>query len=473
MPAPWRTPASGSRAVSPVPAEGAIPSRHERQERGRALRAFVPRSVHADWTPGPDRPDPVQALVAQAATRVPELLPIRYGRMLASPFAFLRGSAAVMAIDLGTLPVTGITVQTSGDAHIANFGEFATPERNVVFDLNDFDETLPGPWEWDIKRLAASLAVVARQLTFTPPQAAEVVIDTVRSYRRHILRSAALRVLDRWYMQIDADDVIAHFPAVYRPLVRRDLEKARSRNQHRAVTKLTERVDGTRRFVERPPLIVHLHRTEHDTDEVSGMLDSYRATVDDERRSLFDAFTLVDVARKVVGVGSVGTRCWVALFQGPDHADGDFLVLQVKEAGPSVLEPYVGRSEFGHHGQRVVCGQRRIQAASDVFLGWCAGPQTGRDYYVRQLWDIKGQGDPLSMNPDTLARYGELCARALARAHARTGDPSLLAGYLGKSDQFDRAMAEFAHRYALQTEADHAALTDAYKAGDIDATPGI
>jgi uncharacterized protein (DUF2252 family) len=375
-----------------------------------------------------------------------------------SSFAFLRGSAGVMAVDLAATPTSGIRVQACGDAHVGNFGQFATPERNIVFDVNDFDETLPGPFEWDLKRLATSLEVAFRCNGVPAPQRTAAVRGAVRSYRERMADYATLRTLDIWYSRIDADEVVSFFPARYRGLVRRDIKKSLGRTNLRALSKLTHLVDGHRCFVEDPPLLVRLENTGHEADEVLGMIDGYRASLPDDVRSLFDRFRLVDVARKVVGVGSVGTRCWVGLLEGPSHPSGDPLVLQVKEAQASVLEPYVGASQLPHHGLRVVAGQRLTQAASDIFLGWSEAPKTGRHYYVRQLWDVKGSGDPAVMNAENLARYGALCAWALARAHARTGDPAAISGYLGRSDRFDRAIANFATIYADQTEADHAAL---------------
>ncbi len=392
---------------------------------------------------------------------MPELGPERYQRMLVSPFAFFRGAAAVMAMDLATTPVTGLTVQACGDAHVSNFGEFATPERNVVFDVNDFDETIPGPWEWDVKRLAASLAVVCVESGFPAGVRTGVVVAAVREYREQMQRYADLRMRDLWYSRIDVDDVINHFPPEYRPLVERDVAKARRKTSRKAVAKLTEATEGGRKFVVDPPLIVGLEETEFELDEVMGLIDGYRLSLAEDRRHLFDHYKLVDVARKAVGVGSVGTRCWVGLLQGPDHPDEDLLILQAKEAEPSVLEQYVGPSALGHHGLRVVTGQRLTQAASDIFLGWSEGPRTGRHYYLRQLWDVKGAGDPAAMDPTNLTHYGALCAWALARAHARTGDPVAISGYLGNADNFDRAISAFAARYARQTVLDHDALARA------------
>lgn len=443
-----------------------IETRRDRMERGRALRESVPRSAHGEWTPSRDRKDPIAVLERQARSRVKELVPVRYARMAESPFAFFRGAAAVMALDLSTTPATGLRVQACGDAHVNNFGKFATPERNLLFDINDFDETLPGPWEWDVKRLCASLAIVVRQRGLAPSDGDRIVEAAARTYREHMADYARMRMLEVWYDRIAVEDVIAHFPARYRDAVRRDVERAQRRDHRRAVAKLTKPVDGESRFVEDPPLVVHVENTEHNPEDVHEMLADYRRSLPEERRVLLDRFQLVDVARRVVGVGSVGTRCWLALFEGPYHPDGDPLVLQIKEAQPSVLEPYVGKCGFEHGGLRVVAGQRMIQAASDLFLGWCTAP-SGRKYYVRQMWDVKGQGDPMTMTPSGLSYYGALCAWTLSRAHARTGDAAAIAGYLGKSNRFDRAMVEFATRYADVNEKDHGRLCAAIRDGRV------
>jgi uncharacterized protein (DUF2252 family) len=371
-----------------------------------------------------------------------------------------------MAMDLSTTPVTGLTVQACGDAHVANFGTFATPERNVIFDVNDFDETARGPWEWDVKRLAASLHVVAREHGFRPGQCDSVVGNAVRVYREYVDEYAAMRVLDLWYDRTTADDVVAHFPKRYRGRAARDVARALRKDHVRAVARLTTDHEGRPRFLEDPPIVVHLDALEHDMDEVEAMVDDYRSSLADERAFLLDRFRVVDVARRVVGVGSVGTRCWVCLFEAPAPTASrpDRIVLQVKEAQPSVLTPHVGASAAEHEGRRVVTGQRLTQAASDLFLGWCRST-TGRHYYVRQLWDVKGQGDLTKMGLGELTRYGALCARALARAHARTGDAATLAGYLGKGAVVDRAIVGFAAAYAAANEADHAALVDAIASG--------
>jgi uncharacterized protein (DUF2252 family) len=437
------------------------------------MREVVPRSAHSDWCPPESGRAPLRVLTAQAATRVSELLPIRHGRMAQSPFAFFRGAAAVMAIDLSTSPQTGFRVQACGDAHVSNFGKFATPERNLVFDINDFDETLPGPWEWDVKRLSASLHVVARQRSFPRAECDQVVLAAVRAYRERMAECSTMRLLERWYARTEERDVIAHFPSRYRPLVERVVERARRKGHRRAVAKLTSNVGDEVRFVEDPPLVVHLDDTDHTMDDVLPMVASYRSTLPADRQELFDRLRLLDVARKVVGVGSVGTRCWICLFEGPDRPDGDHVILQVKEAQPSVLEPYVGASVLGNHGRRVVAGQRLTQAASDILLGWAQAERSGRQYYVRQLWDFKGQLDPMRMDVASLGYYGALCALALAQAHARTGDPVKIAGYLGTGKAFDRAIASFAAAYAITNEQDHAAFVGAIEDGRITATVGV
>jgi uncharacterized protein (DUF2252 family) len=443
-------------------------TRADRIGHGRALRQSVPRSSHAVFTP-PAARDPIAILEASNETRVPELIPYRFGRMAVSPFAFYRGTAAVMAADLAETPVTGLRVQACGDAHIGNFGEFATPERRVVFDINDFDDTLPGAWEWDGKRLAASIDLVARGRVSSPAERHEIVSLVVHEYRVRMRGFAELSTLDLWHSTIGIDDVLAHFPKRYRPRVARHLARVHRKTHARAVEKLTEPVDGHQRFVESPPLIVRFGGSEDDMDQAREVLEGYRASLSDDRRHVVDRFELVDIAHKTVGVGSVGTRCWVALFEGPEHPGGDFIVLQVKEAGVSVLEPYLGASALPHHGLRVVNGQRLTQSASDGFLGWTEEPASGRHYYVRQLWDAKGSGDAELMDPLGLTRYGALCAWALARAHARTGDPLTIGAYLGRGRAFDEAIARFAAAYADQAERDHAALVGAIREGRVEA----
>ncbi|MER7821503.1 DUF2252 domain-containing protein [Streptomyces sp. NPDC096097] len=441
----------------------------ERLRRGRAVRKITGRSAHGRWTASPDRPDPIGVLRRQGTDRVPELLPIRYGRMAASPLAFLRGAAAVMAADLATGPQTGLTVQLCGDAHLLNFGMFASPERALLFDLNDFDETFPGPFEWDVKRLAASVAVAARDNGHGDDQAARAARGAARAYRRTIRELAGHRELDVWYHRIDTADLL---PLIrereLRDRVAANLARARRRTSLRALGKLTEVQGGRRRIIHDPPLLEPLARA--DSREVDQIFGKYRSTLPEERRLLLDRFRFADVARKVVGVGSVGTRCFIVLLLGRDADDP--LFLQIKEAVPSVLQGHLPDDGHDHQGHRVVAGQRRMQAAGDIFLGWTTGP-AGRHFYARQLRDMKGSAEVAGMPPELLGRYAELCGRALARAHARTGDRIAIAGYLGGGDTFDRAVAGFALRYADRTLADHALLATAIADGRITATSGI
>jgi uncharacterized protein (DUF2252 family) len=422
-----------------------------RAQAGRALRKAVPRSSHAAWDPA-GRPSPLTLLEETDRHRVPELVPIRAARMRASPFAFLRGAPAVMARDLATTPVTGITVQACGDAHLLNFGLFATPERNLSFGLNDFDETLPGPWEWDVKRLATSLVVAGRTVGFAPAVCRRAALAAVRVYREQLARYAGMRLLEVWYSRVDAAALVARSRGRRRRAVEERLDRAEHHTNLDALPRLTEPVGGSRRFLEDPPLLTHV--AECDERWTAAVLASYRATLPDERRRLLERYRPHDAARKVVGVGSVGTRCYVVLLLGDRHDDP--LLLQVKQATRSVLEPYAGRSRYRHHGRRVVNGQRLLQTASDIFLGW-AGDGTGH-YYVRQLWDMKGSVDIEAMAPGDLVAYARLCGWVLARAHARSGDAAAISGYLGSGDRFDRAVAAFAEAYADQTEADHAAF---------------
>jgi uncharacterized protein (DUF2252 family) len=456
-------------------------------ELGRSARRHAPLSGHADWLPADDRPDPVAVLAAQAESRVPDLVPIRYGRMLASPFAFFRGAAAVMAADLATTPTSGLVTQLCGDAHLSNFGAFASPERHLVFDLNDFDETFPGPWEWDVKRLATSVAVAARGNGVSRRQRGDLVLAAVGGYRLAMAGFAAMGELDVWYAHADLDKL--------GPMLATQLSKARrrrfSRTQARirshdtlqAFNKLTGIVDGQRRILADPPLIVPAQDLLPDPDReqledhIRELLEQYRDSLPVERRHLFDAYEFVDLARKVVGVGSVGTRCWIVLMRG--HDDNDPLLLQVKEAQPSVLAPYVADCGFlvryQHDGQRVVVGQRLMQATSDIFLGWHSADGTDghrRDYYVRQLRDWKGSAVLDEMDVPALRLYVRLCGWVLARAHARTGDRVAIAGYLGDEETFDLAMVEFAERYADRNERDHALLTQAVRSGVITVMAG-
>jgi uncharacterized protein (DUF2252 family) len=448
---------------------------------GKDARLRTTRESHADFHPG-DR-DPVELLEQQAASRVPDLVPIRYGRMLSSPFAFYRGAALVMASDLSTTPSSGLRVQACGDAHLANFGGFASPERELLFDVNDFDETLPGPWEWDVKRLAASFAVAGRDRGFDDRQRRRVLQSLMRSYRDAMREFAQMGNMAIWYSRIDLTSVQrwrdeAHPKAVKR--AEANVAKARTKDSMRAFNKLTTRVDGRVELVSDPPLIVPLREllSESEGDALRGtlrsLLQQYRRTLPHDRHHLLEGFEVVDFGRKVVGVGSVGTRAWVLLLTGRDGQDP--LFLQAKEAQPSVLEAFVGRSKFDNHGRRVVEGQRLMQSASDILLGWVRAEgidgQT-RDFYVRQLWDSKASADIEAMSASTLAIYGEICGWTLARAHARSGDPIAMAAYMGKGSVFEQAIGEFAELYANQNERDYQALEDAVKAGRVTATTGV
>jgi uncharacterized protein (DUF2252 family) len=434
---------------------------------GRAMRAQAPRSTHAAWKPADDRPDPIDLLEASNRNRVPDLVPIRYGRMLQSPFAFLRGSAAVMAHDLAPTPTTGIRVQACGDCHLMNFGCFASPERTLIFDINDFDETLPAPWEWDVKRLGASVAVAARHLSASRRDGRDAVLACARSYRERLRRFARMTVLDLWYARIPFKTLV-HLSrtAAERELWEQGARSARARTAVHVVPKLVATVQEHRHIVDNPPCIYHPTDVAAFEAEMRALFRHYRASLSDAVRFLFDRFRFVDAAVKVVGVGSVGTRCAVAYFEaGPD----DPLLLQVKEAQHSVLEPYAGKSAYQNQGQRVVVGQRLMQSASDIFLGWARAEVGDYDFYVRQLRDMKGSVPLEAMTPPDLADYAEYCGWALARAHAKGGEAARVSGYLGKGDAFDRALADFADAYADQTERDHAALVAAVRSGRIHA----
>jgi len=454
-----------------------------RKEAGRAARRRLPRSLHAGWEPPPDRPDPIEILQAQAATRVPDLVPIRYGRMLSSPFAFFRGGPAIMASDLAGTPTTGITVQACGDAHLLNFGLFGSPERHLVFSVNDFDETLAGPWEWDVKRLAASVAVAARQNGCSRLHQLEAARTTVRAYREAMLSFAAMPTLDLWCLHLPADQLLeianqleaevgVKAPKLAPHRLERIFAKARTRDDLAALAKLTETDGRTLRLASRPPLLVPVRElwTADDAEQVAEgihlALTSYRASLRDDRRALVEQYEVVDMARKVVGVGSVGTRCYVALLQGKGH--DDVLFLQIKQAEASVLEPHLQPSGYGNHGERVVTGQRLLQTVPDIFLGWSKGPD-GDDYYVRQLWDMKGGIDPAKLTPGGVGVYGGLCGWTLARAHGRGGDEVAIAAYLGSSEAFDDAVAAFAVTYADVNDHDHRLLAAAVEAGKLKA----
>jgi uncharacterized protein (DUF2252 family) len=438
----------------------------ERREAGRARRAVAPRAAQGDWRPKANRRDPIETLEESSRGRVPELVPIRYGRMLASPFAFLRGSAAVMAADLASTPVSGITGQICGDCHLANFGLFATPERNLVFDVNDFDETLPGPWEWDLKRLAASFVVVGRENNLRDSRCQAIVRVLAASYRRRMDEYADMRALDAWYDRLDDQRLLATAPdAVARQRREAIVAKARASVTEYLFPKISAVVDGHRRLVDQPPLVFHPPARLDDAERLARLMAQYHDTLPADRRKLFERYCYEDYAFKVVGVGSVGTRCYVLLYLADDD---DPLLLQVKEGRQSVLEPYAGASQFDHSGQRIVIGQRLMQAASDIFLGWTTGPD-GTHYYIRQLRDMKFSVPLTNVDAKALANYATVCGWALARAHAKGGDAAMIAGYLGGSDAFDQALARFAFAYADQTERDHATLVRAVKSGRIQA----
>ena len=460
-------------------------TRAEHAASGKAARAEVSRSAHGEIDFDPAR-DPIGLLEEQGLTRVPELVPIRYGRMLTSPFAFYRGGALIMAADLARSPSSGLVVQLCGDAHLSNFGVFGSPERELVFDINDFDETAPGPWEWDVKRLAASFAVAGREIGFSAKERRAVVLATVGAYREAMSAFAEMHNLEVWYARLPAERALAEFTAGVDPKrVKKTqalLEKSRTKDSMQAFEKLTRRVDGEPRIISDPPLIVPLdelidakrERTSVER-ELRTVLDSYRDTLATDRRHLLEQFRFADVARKVVGVGSVGTRAWIALFLGAD--DRDPLFLQIKEAEASVLERFVGKSQHGNSGERVVAGQRLMQATSDIFIGWThvSSGLDGRprDFYVRQLKDWKGSFVVESAVPAGAAGYGKACGWTLARAHARSGDRVAIAAYLGKSDTFDKALATFAETYADQNERDYQALKEAVDGGRVTAETGL
>lgn len=451
----------------------------ERVARGKAARSAARRSAHAEWVPAADRPDPIALLEEQAASRVQNLVPLRYGRMAVSPFTFYRGAAAVMSADLATMPDSGLRVQACGDAHLSNFGAFAAPDRRLVFDLNDFDESLPGPWEWDVKRLAASFVVAARESGLKRKQREALVLKVVGSYRETMREFAAMRNLEVWYARLDAEEALAEV-AEEDPdeaeKVRRGVAKARAKDSLRALAKLTETVDGEIRFRSEPPILVPGEELLPAGDGrsveelIADVLVAYRDTLAADRQHLLDRYRFRQLAHKVVGVGSVGTRAWVVLLTGDE--DSDPLFLQAKEAQASVMEPYVGASRYRNHGRRVVEGQRLMQAASDIFLGWC--PAVGidgaeRHFYVRQLWDWKRSAEIESLSPRGFEVYARICGWTLARAHARSGDRVAIGSYLGGGDSFDRAIATFSEAYADQNERDHEALLAAIDTGQIEA----
>ncbi len=439
----------------------------ERRAAGKSLRDKTERAAHGKWKRHDARPNPVDILQAADIDRLQELVPIRYGRMLASPFAFYRGSAGVMASDLSRTPVSGLHVQACGDCHLMNFGGFATPERSVLFDINDFDETLPAPWEWDVKRLAASFVLASRANGLSDAKARDSALTSVRSYRKRMAGYADMSPLDVWYARISSDDFIDALPKARQAWVRARVAKAaRADGSEMDFPKLTDMVGGKLGIRDIPPLIFHPQETKMPEFGVvfDNAMKAYRTTLSEERRVLLDHYRLVDTAIKVVGVGSVGRRCWIALFMS---ADNDPLFLQFKEAVASVMEPFAGKSIHPQHGQRVVVGQRLSQPASDIFLGWFDVPETGKQFYARQLRDAKIKPLVETFDDELMGLYAKACGWVLARAHAKAGDAATITGYLGNSEEFDKAVADFAVAYADQAERDHAALKAAVRSGKV------
>jgi uncharacterized protein (DUF2252 family) len=461
-----------------VPAEAVADGPEASVAAGKAARARVPLESHREFDPAPSR-DPVGLLLEQAKSRIPELVPVRHGRMLVSPFAFYRGAALPMAADLATTPSPGFRVQLCGDAHLSNFGAFGSPERRLVFDVNDFDETLPGPFEWDVKRLVASLVVAGRDNGFAAADVRRVALAAAARYRKAMREFTGLATLAVWYSRLDVEDAIAQFKSQLR---KSDVKKSkvvaakvRTRDSTQAVAKLTRVVDGRREFIADPPLIVPIEELADAPDYATlrALVSAYARTLPPDRQHLLGRFRLTRVARKVVGVGSVGTQTWIVLMEAEDGLDP--LLLQAKQAQRSVLAAYAGKSQYDNQGERVVWGQRMMQAASDIFLGWqrITEPSGPTDYYLRQLRDWKYSAPIEQMDPVTMGGYGELCGWTLARAHARTGDRFAIAAYLGGSARFEKAVADFAASYADQTVRDRAALADAVASGRTQATPGV
>jgi uncharacterized protein (DUF2252 family) len=471
------------------------PSVDERKALGKRARETSPPSGHAGWAPATDRPDPVGLLEEQNATRETDLVPVRHGRMLVSPFTFYRGAAKIMAADLKATPRAGLTTQLCGDAHLSNFGVFASPERNLMFDLNDFDETLPGPFEYDVKRMSASFTIASRNNGFTKAETRDITLTCVRAYREAMTEFAQKRTMDIWYAHLSEQDLMAGINNILSAkkktkadkklrdraakVAQKSALKARTRDSLQALSKLAEQVDGNYRIVSQPPTIIPVRELgasfgmspDQVEETIRGQLRAYRATLQPDRRALLERFQLVDVARKVVGVGSVGTRAFIILLQGRDQQDP--LFLQVKEANRSVLEDHLPKSRYREPGARVVHGQRMMQAASDIFLGWSKGVQENRHLYWRQLRDMKGSAEVETMKPFGLTWYAEQCGWTLARAHARSGDPVAMAGYLGKSDAFDRSVTDFSERYADQNDKDFEAFTAAIRSGRLEASEGV
>ncbi|HEY6410819.1 MAG TPA: DUF2252 domain-containing protein [Ktedonobacteraceae bacterium] len=467
---------------SSIPTEWSrdLTTRAERYAAGKALRSKASRSSHAEWAPDPERPDPISILEASNKTRLEHLVPIRFGRMSLSAFAFYRGTADIMAADLAKTPVSGIQAQICGDAHLSNFGVFASPERRQVFDVNDFDETIVGPWEWDVKRLAASVVIGGRQNGYTTQESRQAAMRCVQRYRESMQQFALMNHLDAWYYHLDVDAILAMARGMagakeLQKRVERASARASKRTRIETFPKLTEAVNGQYHIKDEPPLIYHYDPLDTDKDNLDtgewrAMIKEYLASLPEERRVIIGRYRSVDLAQKVVGVGSVGTRCAIVLCLGGAEGD-DPLFMQIKEAGASVLEPYLGASPHKNHGERVVVGQRMMQAASDIFLGWMTF--NGMDYYARQLRDMKFSAEVEGMDPVMFTAYVELCAATLARAHARTSDPAQISGYLGSGDTFDRAITSFAETYADQAERDHAALLAAIKEGRVQAQTGV
>jgi uncharacterized protein (DUF2252 family) len=465
---PYQSKAAAERSARPSRGDQQVlrASAKERLAAGRALRHKVPRSVHGGWAPAPRRADPIELLQQSDRGRLSELLPIRYGRMKKSPFAFYRGAAEIMAADLARTPVTLLRVQACGDCHIANFGGFGSPERRLVFDINDFDQTLPAPWEWDVKRMAASVVLGGRGLGLRDRDCADAARSSVESYRGHMREYAQMRALEVWYSHLEAEILVdeAKSKQSRRMWTAAEREAFRETAEH-VFPKITDVRNGHRRIVDQAPLVYHPRGFKRRSRFVEDMFGRYRLTLPEEKRVILDRYEIVDIARKVVGVGSVGTRCAAMLLMA---GNDDPLFLQFKEATRSVLEPYAGTSRYDNHGQRVVTGQRMLQSASDVFLGWTRDDE-GRDYYFRQLRDMKMKIDLDGMSKSEWLEYVQICGWALARAHARTGDPATIGGYLGKGDAFDEAIANFSTAYADQTERDYEELLKAIRAGRIPA----
>ncbi len=470
------------------------PSIDDRRAHGKASRERAPLSSHAGWTPAADRPDPIVLLEEQNATRESDLVPVRHGRMLVSAFTFYRGAAKIMAADLKDTPRAGLIAQLCGDAHLSNFGVFASPERTLLFDLNDFDETLPGPFEYDVKRMSASFAIAARNNGFSKAEARDVTLASVRAYREAMAEFAQMQTMDIWYARLSEQELMSAMGTAVaaqtdktqkkaaqrlEKAAKKNVLKARTRDSLQALSKLAEHVDGNYRIVSQPPIVIPVRELKElaglSPDELQHLIReqfrSYRATLQDDRRHLLERFQVVDVARKVVGVGSVGTRAFIVLLQGRDQEDP--LFLQVKEATASVLEDHLPKSHYKQHGERVVQGQRLMQAASDIYLGWTKGVEANRWLYWRQLRDMKGSADVEALTPFGLTFYARQCAWTLARAHARSGDPIAIAAYLGKSDAFDESVTDFSERYADQNERDYQAFAEAVKSGRLEAIEGV